>query len=321
MRFRKQLDMIRVEDIAPNPRNPREKPSRKEVSDIRSSLESVGEILVPLVVYRNPLKGSKEKKFILLDGERRWRAAKELAEKDPNFARVPANIISQPLSDYQNLRTMFNIHMKRREWSTAAVAEALDDLFRTKPSLRKAPVKVVSYETGLGVTEVREAKLFLRMPKEDRARALSGDLDEYYLILLSRNLSAIQNGFPELVTEGNWLSISKTFIKKVDDGWISDSRSFNLLGKASRACIARQKPELFSEIFAEILQIPTMTPDDAWERVEDELLIGSEKEFVKHTKEFLRLLEGYLRRNDYKITRETREILDRIVSEVGKSQS
>jgi len=314
--------MISVKDIGSNPRNPREKTSRAEVSDIRQSLESVGEILVPLVVYRNPHKRSdKDPEFILLDGERRWRAASELAQKNRKFEKVPANIISGPLSEYDNLRTMFNIHMPRMEWSTAAVAEALDKLFRMRPSLEKASVKAISYETGLSDTEIREAKQFLWMPKEDRKRALSGDLDEYYLILLSRNMRSIQNGFPDLITKSNWIPVAKTFINKVDEGWIKDARSFNSLGRAVRECLAKQRPELFREIFKELLENPSQTPDDAWKRVENELLIRTEKEFQKHAKLFLQMLQQHLKRQNYRVAPETVGILQQISLEVAKCQS
>jgi len=322
IRFKRKLRMIPVKDIGPNPRNPREKPSRTEVSDIRQSLESVGEILVPLVVYENPDRRSdKDPEFILLDGERRWRAASELAQKNKKFAKVPANIISGPLSEYDNLRTMFNIHMKREEWSTAAVAEALNKIFRRRPTLKKASVKIVSYETGLGDTEVREAKQFLLMPQEDRERALSGDLDEYYLILLSRSMRSIQNGFPDLITESNWIPIAKTFIKKVDDGWIKDARSFNSLGRAARECLAKQRPALFRDMFHELLENSSLTPDDIWKRVEVELFITTEKEFAKHAKLFLQMLQQRLRRNSYRVAPETAQILRQISLEVEKCQS
>ena len=318
VRFKRQLQEISVKDIAQNPQNPREEPSRTEVSDIQQSLESVGEMLVPIVVYRNPHRHRSDPKFILLDGERRWRAATELAPRNRKFRKIPANIISGPLSDYENLRTMFNIHMKREEWSTAAIAEALSRLFRARPSLKKAPVKAIAYETGLGETEVREARQFLLMPRQARQRALSGDLDEYYLILLSRNMRSIQNSYSDLITVSNWTAIADAFIKKVDDGWINDARSFNSLGKAARVCLAQQQPEFFRKIFDELVSRPAFTPDQALERVEAEFLVSTDKEFVRQADRFLRTLKEHLKRKNYKVQSKTAEILNQLVAEAQK---
>jgi len=320
LKLKSRLQRIPVKDMAPNPDNPREEESRFDVTDIRQSLESVGEILVPLVVCPNrKRRKSSDPKYIILDGERRWRAASELAKKDRRFSKVPANVVSGQLSKYENLKTMFNIHMKRKEWSTSAVAEALDDLFRTRPSLKNASVKNIAFETGLGNTEVREAMQFLRMPADDRDRALRGDLDEYYLILLSRNMRSIQNGFPKLITDDNWHSIAKIFIKRVDDGWIDDARSFISLGKAARECLDKGRPDVFERSFSELLKDPKQTPDDTLKQVESELLITTEKEFLKQAKLFLRMLRTFLGQSDYRVGVETNVILQELRSEAEKT--
>lgn len=283
LKFKRQLRMIPVKDIGRNRNNPREEPSRLEVGDIRQSLESMGEILVPLVVYSNPNRRRKsDPKFILLDGERRWKAASELSKTNPKFSKVPANIISSPLTKYDNLRTMFNIHLKRREWSTSAVAEALEETFRAKPSLRNSPIETIAYETALSPSAVREALLFLRMPQEDRERALRGELDEYYLIFLSRNMRSIQNAFPDLITKSNWESVAKVFIAKVNDGWVKEARSLNNLGKMSRACLDKKRPELFKKSFEDLPAKPSLTPEQAWNNIKPELLALSEAEFVEN---------------------------------------
>lgn len=180
LNFRK-IRKINVDDIEPNPYNPRERISRKEVTDIRDSIQEMGGILVPLVVYE------KNGKFVLLDGERRWRAAKELAKTESKYQEAPANVVGGPLSKNDNFRTMFNIHMERKQWSTAAIAEAVGTLFKLNP---KMTTKELSRITQAPPSAVREAITFLKMPEGLRKRCLEGDLDEYYLIFLARNLTA-----------------------------------------------------------------------------------------------------------------------------------
>jgi len=110
------MQYIDVNDIEPNPNNPREKISRSEIADLVYSIRSVGGVLVPIVVYYD----EKRKKYRLLDGERRWRASKELAKQDERFKKIPANIINKPLKGTEHLEVMINIHYKRKQWSTAA---------------------------------------------------------------------------------------------------------------------------------------------------------------------------------------------------------
>ena len=304
-----KLRMIPVGQIGPNERNPREITSRKEISDLKESLESIGKILVPLVVYENP---DKIPKYIILDGERRWRAATELSQRDKRFGQVPVNIISSPLSKFENLRTMVNIHMRRREWSTAAVAKTLEEIYQVRPSLAKNPVKKIAYETGMSPSAVREAMAFLRMPKDDREKAYHGDLDEYYLILLSRNMRSVQNGFPDLITEKNWNQTAKVFIGKIDQGWVNDARSFNFLGKAARECLERQQPGLFREVFKQLLEKDSMTPSGVWKAVETRFAITTEEDLVKDTQMYLLKLRAYLSRSrgklGIKITATLREL-------------
>ena len=72
--------MIDVADIVPNKYNPREEKAFKNLDDIISSIEDMGGILVPILVYE---KGPN--KYIILDGERRWRASKYLSKKDEKY--------------------------------------------------------------------------------------------------------------------------------------------------------------------------------------------------------------------------------------------
>jgi ParB/RepB/Spo0J family partition protein len=138
------MKKINVDDIVPNLYNPREKISRREVTEIRDSIKEMGGILVPLVVFE------KNGKFVLLDGERRWRAAKELSKYDPKYKEVPANIVSGPLSKNDNIRTMFNIHMERQQWSTSAIAETIGVLFQLNPDMTTKELANITHVVSYG---------------------------------------------------------------------------------------------------------------------------------------------------------------------------
>lgn len=98
-----------------NPENPRLIFRLNELAQLQDSIKNQG-ILVPLTVYRDG------RRYVLLDGERRWRCALKLG-----LTNVP--VIVQPKPDrLQNLMMMFAIHNQRRDWDPLPTAYKLRDL-------------------------------------------------------------------------------------------------------------------------------------------------------------------------------------------------
>src|SRR5437879_6280802 len=90
------LENIPVERIDRNPENPRILFRPTEFEELLESIRRYG-VQVPISVYRN--KG----RYVLIDGERRWRCALKLNNKT-----IPALIQEKP-DDLTNLLLMFNI--------------------------------------------------------------------------------------------------------------------------------------------------------------------------------------------------------------------
>lgn len=308
----RELQTIDVNDIIPNRYNPREKISRKEVSDIRDSIKEMGGVLVPLVVYK------ENGKYVLLDGERRWRAAKELAKYDPKYRKVPANVISGPLSKNDNIRTMFNIHMERRQWSTAAIAEAIGTLFKLNPDMT---TRELAEATHAPRSAIREALTFLKMPAELRTRCLEEDLDEYYLIFLARNLNVCERLFPHLIKKYGWHNLSRRFIAKVDAGLIERAKDFNLISAMARKCIDYGEEELFVETFERMFEEKGFTPFDADKVVDSKLGYKVDSLFGSFCKNFSTALDSYfetLHKGGLEIPLRTKELLEEILQKLTK---
>lgn len=107
--------LIQPADIIKNPENPRLIFREDELAALEKSITEQG-ILVPLTVYQD--RG----KYVILDGERRWRCATKLG-----LAKVP--VIIQPKPDkLQNIMMMFAIHKARADWDPLPTALKLDDL-------------------------------------------------------------------------------------------------------------------------------------------------------------------------------------------------
>ncbi len=150
----KTLQEIKIEDISPNPHNPRLIFDSDDLNDLKKSIDKVG-ILVPITVYRNK-KNFPKTPYILLDGERRWRCAKELA-----FENIPANVIDEPSDDTQNILYMFNIHHFRKEWALFPTALKLEVVIN---KLGTDLEKTLSEFTGLTTSTIRRCKILLWYP-------------------------------------------------------------------------------------------------------------------------------------------------------------
>jgi len=156
-----QPKLVRTNSLEANPYNPRRLFDKEPLAVLRSSIKKVG-ILVPLTVYW----GKKKKKYIILDGQRRWICAQELGLRD-----VPVNIVAEP-SVVQNIVTMFQIHKLRADWELMPTALTLAILMKeTKEESDRRLAEI----TGLDVAVVSRCKKLLSYPKKYQDMMLESD--------------------------------------------------------------------------------------------------------------------------------------------------
>ena len=154
----KTLQHIDINDISPNPHNPRMIFDQEEMDSLKGSIKKVG-ILVPLTVYKNS-KNHPNKKYIILDGERRWRCATQLG-----LSSIPANIIDEPEDITQNILFMFNIHHFKEEWALFPTALKLEVIIN---KLDTDNERILSDFTGVDRSTIRRCKKLLWYPKKYR---------------------------------------------------------------------------------------------------------------------------------------------------------
>ncbi len=112
------LKYIEIDKIAASPKNPRLEFPQPEIDQLMESIDQKG-VLVPVVVAKLPKK-DKGKEYVLVDGERRFRCARDLG-----LDKIPA-VITDPQGDEATLVDMFNIHLVREEWRDMPTAWALE---------------------------------------------------------------------------------------------------------------------------------------------------------------------------------------------------
>jgi ParB family transcriptional regulator, chromosome partitioning protein len=225
------LREIDPELIEANPRNPRRYFNEERLDLLRTSIQEVG-ILVPLIAYRRP--DGDEERYVLMDGERRWRSALDLA-----LPKVPANLIPVP-SDLENLLRMFNIHNVREEWPLISVALSLQDVMELSGETGE---KRLSEITGLTRSTVRRAKRLLSLPGPELDliqaeahldRNQQVHREDLYLEIDAAE-SVLRTELPEIADEFSRGEIIRQFAAKAEVGSLRAVTDFRFVPKLVKA--------------------------------------------------------------------------------------
>jgi ParB family transcriptional regulator, chromosome partitioning protein len=107
--YRRKID---IDDVIPNPRQPRLGP--KEDEELQRQIVDNKGIFEPLLVEPHP---EIEGKFRIIDGERRWANSKVLVDQGKaEFRQIPIEVTDRVLSEEDRLRVWIYIHRQRKEW-------------------------------------------------------------------------------------------------------------------------------------------------------------------------------------------------------------
>lgn len=225
-----ELRQIPVNSIIRNPENPRILFRQGELEQLLESIRLYG-VQVPISVYR------QGQKFVLIDGERRWKCALKLNKKT-----IPALIQERP-TPLTNLLLMFNIHALREQWDLFTIAmklprviALLEEKLRAKPNERQ-----IANETGLARSVIRRSKLLIELPDHYKEMILSElnkpkskqKLTEDLFIELERALKTVDRYIPGLIRDKN--EVRDVLIKKYQTGLIPNIIYFRQIPKIARA--------------------------------------------------------------------------------------
>jgi ParB-like nuclease domain len=153
--FEDEGTWIPLNSIRPTVNNPRGEVDRgASFERLVRSIEKEG-ILVPMVVSKvRPAEGAI--KFQLVDGERRFWAAKEIGDEN-----VPVHVLSSTSSPEKLRQLMFHLHMTREQWGPLAqcksLAMAYPALDRGVPLAEKSNwADKISEDTGMTLQTARD---------------------------------------------------------------------------------------------------------------------------------------------------------------------
>jgi len=165
------LQHLDPQDIKPSPNNPRMLFDPDQLAELKKNIAEHG-VLVPITVYQP--KG--QKKFSILDGERRFRCVRELAseghrDQHGQPLRLPANVVEPP-SKIAGLLYMFSIHEYREAWELMPTALSLKIVME---ELGVEDNKALSKFTGLSEAQIERCKKLLEFPEHFQKLSLDPD--------------------------------------------------------------------------------------------------------------------------------------------------
>src|SRR5712692_4853639 len=247
---------IPVGAIGPNPHNPRRLFDDEPMTILRESVEKLG-ILVPVTVYEAP-RGHRppSERYILLDGERRWRCAQEL-----KFSEVPAIVVQRP-SDTQNILTMFHIHNLREGWQLMPTALKLKVLM---DALHERNERKLTELTKLSIPQIRRCKILLTYPVRFQNLMLAPPSErmkaDFFIELDRVRRPALADDFEPWVSRGDSRTIA-IVLDKYENEVIDAVTDFRQLAEIYRSATAQGKQRRLIKEFDHFLSRPAMTIDE-----------------------------------------------------------
>lgn len=175
---------LSLDRIYPDPNQPRKEFKKDDLQDLIENIKRHG-ILVPLVVM--PFGPERVDEFLLIDGERRFRSAKELGLKT-----VPCTKMAKVEGfDLDVLR--FAIHHQREDWNPF---EKADKLYQMKETYGKS-LSEISREVGISEQTIRQYLSIRELPQVVRDHARENK-NKFKISYLTEMVSAVKS------LDGKW---------------------------------------------------------------------------------------------------------------------
>ncbi|HVW12872.1 MAG TPA: ParB/RepB/Spo0J family partition protein [Mucilaginibacter sp.] len=235
--YQDKIQDLTIDKIVPNDFNPRERFNEEEEDELIESILNKG-ILNPIIVY----KRKQDDKYIILDGERRYRACKKL-----NIKTIPARILVREPNVLESLSLMFHIQNVRQEWTEFAISitikRIIDELGKKFESLNSSDIKYLSEITSLSEYRVRKYLKFLDYPDDVIQMFLHNEVyqkkgigpDPDILLEMHKPIEDMRDIMPSLLEDFSIKNIIDACIEKKERGIIKANKEFRLISKSLTA--------------------------------------------------------------------------------------
>jgi len=234
------LLQLRVSDIKPSTNNPRLLFDTPALETLKRNIRQHG-VLVPLTVYRP--KG--QTKYSILDGERRYKCVKELADEGVEAPLIPANVV-QPPDPVSHLLYMFSIHNFREQWELMPTALSLKLIMET---LGTNDPRELNRLTGLSDAQVERCKILLSFDEKFQKMSLDPNpknrIPANFWIEAFPVINLCLQELPQVAKLGR-NGITEKLVERYRDGFIKSVTHFRTVMEAHE--IHADEPETHREV-------------------------------------------------------------------------
>lgn len=205
-----------IKNLIADPDQPRQEFDEVELKNLENSIKEKG-ILNPITLEPTDNK----QKFLIVDGERRYRVAKNLKLKN-----VPVNILSKKMSKSEKNILRFQLQETHSQWSIFEKAEAMAELKNTL----NVSIQELASSLGVSATTCENYLAILSFPTQFRKLAVKIKMPHSYL----RGMATVQSALPDEVREkaGDCLN---AIVEKYKKGYIRTHKDFSTIHKLIRA--------------------------------------------------------------------------------------
>ncbi|OHB60277.1 MAG: hypothetical protein A2167_02310 [Planctomycetes bacterium RBG_13_46_10] len=221
----RNLSYINPSEIDFDPHNPRGETEKQITSDkdFKRLVVSVKEfgVLEPIIVRKN---GENGKLYILVDGERRWRASLKA-----NLSEVPARIAKDEI----NGRILaYQVHKLRKDWTkiteTKSIKTIISEIKEEQQGISEAELrKRIREITNSPPGEIRELLHLLKYDDDIIEQVIEGktELQMSHLIQIEQSfMPKLKKKFPEIIKEYGEHDIRHILANKAAKGLLGGTR-------------------------------------------------------------------------------------------------
>jgi ParB/RepB/Spo0J family partition protein len=259
-----RLRQVSPQEVRFNDENPRGESEDDIKNDntfeqLKDSVAQFG-VLVPIVVHEK--SGSDGKKYTLVDGERRLRAALVT-----NRGEIPAHVASTE-NKMGELVQAFHIHMLRKQWKPIAIARAfknIRDELKEQEQLKNDQdlQKELRAWTGCSNKQIEDLERAIKYPTKVLDDVNNGKLLWSHLVQFEASfVEQLEQHYPKLLTKLGKKQVRNVLVNKANQKVIASTRDLidNILPIIQRAKTTKEK-KVAEKLFEGFIQNTDQSPE------------------------------------------------------------
>ena len=291
--YKEKIIDIPLNQIELNNLNPRKRFVDTEADVLIDSILSKG-LLNPIIVY----KKAKGNKYVILDGERRYKAFGKL-----NYKEIPCHVLEKEPTELENLSMMFHLHNVREEWTDFAIAQTLIkviyEMGKELKGLTRQDKVEVSRLTSLSEYKINKYLVFYDYPDSVINKFMGSEMKETpdkgmdpdILAEMHKPIKLIKDELPGFLRKYSTEKIIDACVKKKANGIIKTNRDFRDLTKTLTAMKRGQvRKELVFEKLENFIQELETTPQTVFEQTSQNAYIVND--ILKKTDQIIEELQN-----------------------------